>query len=574
MKRKVYLIVQCLLISVIINAQSSIDVKGNFNKESLIEKTGVISANKVAFGYKDIYCDLFCQTPYIAGSTMNLVFKLIKNQIYDTARIDEFSLQFPIGITPNSSPNLTFPSSPTLGNPANLNLPISGQTISWGIDSNDNLGGINTTSVGVTFTVNVTIDPTLTGTQTVGYYASSDTYGSSSWPSYPGTIGGGGLIYDITSPYVDFKTEIIDVVNLYNCTFDTDSIHVKVTNNGSTTESNIIVHYEINGVSNSIDTIFTSLSTGDFTVIKFTPPYVISSINHVYGIKIWSEFINDMMLNNDTSTVTIPYPSAYNLNVENYNNGFETDYDVGSVNMEIIGVGMPFNISQTNFHSGSQSLFLTLTSTIVPLGTYEVLANLPCIDLVQGSNYKISYWKKSMPSGTLTTNWETAIFMGTGQDAASMTYTLKPYSPIGTTTLTGTNGWVQDQVVITAMTTGTYYFAIGGKGVINNATDRINIRIDDIDISYFGFTSGINTLISKDIVSLSPNPTTGILNVNAAEINASVKVFNVIGNEIYSSQLLKGGNNSIDLSNFSDGVYFVRINSNGQITTKKIILRK
>ena len=180
MKQKVYLIVQFLLISIIINAQSSVDVKGDFNKETLIETAGTISANKVAFGYKDIYCDLFCQTPYIAGTTMDLVFKLIKNQIYDTARIDYFLMQFPIGITPNSSPNLTFPSSPTTGSPASLNLPISGQTISWGIDSNDNLGGINTTSVGITFTVNVTIDPTLTGTQTAGYYASSDTYGSSS----------------------------------------------------------------------------------------------------------------------------------------------------------------------------------------------------------------------------------------------------------------------------------------------------------------------------------------------------------------------------------------------------------
>ena len=186
----------------------------------------------------------------------------------------------------------------------------------------------------------------------------------------------------------------------------------------------------------------------------------------------------------------------------------------------------------------------------------------------------MSYWRKSIASGTLTTNGETAIFMGSGQDAASMTYTLKPYSPIGTTTLTGTNGWVQDQVVFTAMTTGTYYFAIGGKGVINNASDRINIRIDDIDISYFGFTSGINTLTSNDIASIFPNPTTGVLNINSEEINSSVKIFNVIGDEIYSKQLLNERNHSIDLSSFSNGVYFVKLNSNSQNTTQKIVLNK
>lgn len=568
MKQKIYLLVQLLLISVIIDAQSLLGVKENLNQEALSKKVDVGSVNKVASGYNNIICDLFCQTPYIAGTTMDLVFKLIKNQTYDTARIDYFSMQFPIGITPNSSPNLTFPSSPTLGSPANLNLPISSQIVSWGIDSNDNFGGINTTSVGITFTVNVTIDPTLTGTQTVGYYASSDTYGSSSWPSYPATIGAGGLIYNVSNPNIDIKTEIIDVVNLYNCSFDTDSIHVKVTNNGSTTESNIIVHYLINGVSNSIDTIFNSLSPGDFSVITFTPPFAINSINHVYDIKIWSELINDMMLNNDTSTVIVPYPSAYNLNIENYINGIETAYDIGSLNLDWIGSGIPFNVSQTNFHSGAQSLYLTLTSTIVPSGTYEAFANFPCVDLVQGSNYKFSYWKKSLASGTLTTNGETAIFMGLGQDATSMTYTLKPYAPIGTTTLTGTNGWIQDDFVFTAWITGTYYFSIGGKGFVNNSSDRINVRIDDVNIEYYGFSSGIHTLLSNEPISIFPNPTTGIVSIESKEEIKKIKILNNLGEEMLS--IIENKKN-IDVSNIPNGIYLIEINTNNGFIREKFI---
>ncbi len=70
-----------------------------------------------------------------------------------------------------------------------------------------------------------------------------------------------------------------------------------------------------------------------------------------------------------------------------------------------------------------------------------------------------------------------------------------------------------------------------------------------------------------------PNPTTGILEVMLPKNNGVVKVYNMIGEEVANtsttSNMMK-----VDLSNQPNGVYFVKVTSNGEITTKKIILSK
>jgi hypothetical protein len=96
--------------------------------------------------------------------------------------------------------------------------------------------------------------------------------------------------------------------------------------------------------------------------------------------------------------------------------------------------------------------------------------------------------------------------------------------------------------------------------------------IDDVTL-FDALTIGVDEKQNNFSFEIYPNPTTGIINVKVTEINTSVKIFNVIGDEIYSSQLMKG-NNSIDLFNFSNGVYFAKLNAGGQTVTNKIVLNK
>ena len=87
-------------------------------------------------------------------------------------------------------------------------------------------------------------------------------------------------------------------------------------------------------------------------------------------------------------------------------------------------------------------------------------------------------------------------------------------------------------------------------------------------------TTGIQSHLS-DLSSIVayPNPTTGIVEVMLPTNNATVSVINMIGEEVANSSttsnLLK-----MDLSNQPNGVYFIKVTSNGEVTTKKILLSK
>jgi hypothetical protein len=82
-------------------------------------------------------------------------------------------------------------------------------------------------------------------------------------------------------------------------------------------------------------------------------------------------------------------------------------------------------------------------------------------------------------------------------------------------------------------------------------------------------------------LSVYPNPTNGnaVIDIeNLAAINIEVTLINILGSkvmELYSGEV-DGNNQSIDanLTNFDKGIYFVRVNSNGNtILTNKLIIK-
>ncbi len=52
----------------------------------------------------------------------------------------------------------------------------------------------------------------------------------------------------------------------------------------------------------------------------------------------------------------------------------------------------------------------------------------------------------------------------------------------------------------------------------------------------------------------------------------SVSVFNLIGQEVYQEQVNKN-TTQIDLSNYQEGIYFIRMLIDGNLITKKIIIK-
>lgn len=80
-------------------------------------------------------------------------------------------------------------------------------------------------------------------------------------------------------------------------------------------------------------------------------------------------------------------------------------------------------------------------------------------------------------------------------------------------------------------------------------------------------TTGIDNL-SKNNVTLYPNPSTGIVNITNTT-NAQINVMNMVGQIV-----LTDNGSSVDMSNLTNGTYFVQIIEGEYITTKKIILNK
>lgn len=544
------------------NAQTTIKLKADRSGElKQVSAKGGPSATPY-----QITGGITCNTQYVAGTTMDLNFTVLLTNT-DSEYGDLITITFPAGITPNTSASNT----PTVGTGATyieaLN-PIVGQAISWGDDDN-NYGGI-VPGTSYSLTVNVTIGAGVTGNQTASYDVSGDTYGAA-----PGDLTGGSMIiYPSGATVVDMKTKIAAVLTNtvtfetqlnQNCSMGTYLIVSQIHNLGTNTESNIPVNYSINGVPSVATTYTGSIAPGDSAIVLFPLPGNFSA-QGIYNLKAWTAIAGDAALSNDTNSVNFTNTIPTALTSSNYTNGFETAYDQSSVNNDWLGLGLPFGLSATA-HTGTRALFYTVP-TSAPTGTYAAMINMPCVDVVNGETYRISYWRKTLSSPAA--NGMSGIFTGIGQNSTDMNVVLKAYSTITPTTAAGP--WSKDSVDYVATATETRYFGIGGMGTVS-ASSQINVRIDDINITKVTGSVGIKTITNTDAIAIFPNPTSGILNINAIETNSSVEVFNVIGEKVYTNSLVKGSN-SVDLSGLSNGAYFVKLNSNGNITTKKVVLSK
>jgi hypothetical protein len=88
-----------------------------------------------------------------------------------------------------------------------------------------------------------------------------------------------------------------------------------------------------------------------------------------------------------------------------------------------------------------------------------------------------------------------------------------------------------------------------------------------LDIAYGPKTVGVAEVKNDVLIDVYPNPTTGFLNIKGAD-NANVEVYDILGRPVLKTQLV---NQSIDLSNFAPGVYFVRLVNGTGVVIKKIV---
>lgn len=113
-------------------------------------------------------------------------------------------------------------------------------------------------------------------------------------------------------------------------------------------------------------------------------------------------------------------------------------------------------------------------------------------------------------------------------------------------------------------TNGTYEICLIVNNLAGADTSCQNITIQGV---------GINDVNNTNLVSVYPNPTHGMLNVQLGDNmtdNTVIVITNAIGEKI-ANRTAKSAKEQFNMNSFAEGVYLVNITSNGQKVTKKFV---
>lgn len=102
-----------------------------------------------------------------------------------------------------------------------------------------------------------------------------------------------------------------------------------------------------------------------------------------------------------------------------------------------------------------------------------------------------------------------------------------------------------------------------------------NAYVDNINITS-GFV-GLNEVSKNNNISLYPNPAQNNLSVviENVQANGNISIVDAIGKSVYSTALEGKGKvfTNVDLTNISNGIYFVRVNSGNSVSVQKLIVK-
>lgn len=111
-----------------------------------------------------------------------------------------------------------------------------------------------------------------------------------------------------------------------------------------------------------------------------------------------------------------------------------------------------------------------------------------------------------------------------------------------------------------------------------NATAQWGIFLISNPFSYFSedcynaCTVGVNeTNLSK--FTIYPNPTNGLINIEfeKTEIDISLALSNALGQSVLNKQYSSTNSISLDVTNIPNGVYFLKLELNGNVIAKKFV---
>ena len=334
----------------------------------------------------------------------------------------------------------------------------------------------------------------------------------------------------------------------------------EVTNLGALNQT---AHINVNVLDESSSSVFTTISADSIlfpqdTMIfvgqnKFTP-----TSTGLYTFDTWASSV-------DTISDTMSSFSAVTDNVYGRDNGtMSSSYELGRSCGGMI-VGSYFDVYDTD-DLASLSVYMkdnSVPGALIYAMIYEIDASNDKIYLAQSDDYAIT--------ANDLNNWTTISF----DDDFSLvpgTYmaAIGSYaSPIDTSVIAmaqytyPTTCYIQKNGCLTGTQSfGSWYWLSRAPMI------RMN----------FAVVSSIEENIFEGKISVYPNPTNGILNLEMMGVNPSeyqIKITNILGEIIYVSTKNISGiyNDVIDLSSFGKGTYVIQIKNKESVFTDKIVIR-
>lgn len=129
------------------------------------------------------------------------------------------------------------------------------------------------------------------------------------------------------------------------------------------------------------------------------------------------------------------------------------------------------------------------------------------------------------------------------------------------------NGTGNDSVMITA--------GINISGSPRTALIIINVgglSSDTVTVIQQAKPTGTNENIGHMGFTIYPNPTNGLFTIENAK-GCQLTIFNSLGKTIYNG-IVNDNSFTTDLNNLTDGIYFLKLERNGSLMSKKIVLRR
>lgn len=331
------------------------------------------------------------------------------------------------------------------------------------------------------------------------------------------------------------------------------SITLTIGNAGLNDISNFDVSYTVNSGAPVTEIYTGTITAGNSANYTFTATADLSAPG-TYSIDVYTTIASDGNATNDTASLTTENFVPYDISANSLPQGFEpaddfTGWSILDANTDNLTWDYAYNPNFTVFANTGDYCFR--------VGSTDDWLVTPCLDLISGTNYTLSYYHHhfNAPANPATVN----AYIGTSNTPAAMT------QQISNVTMDAV--WTQSVTTFTVPATGTYYIGFHASG-----TGSPILRVDDILVS---FGTGITEEDNSHLISIYPNPTTGVLFISSKHEakQTAIEVLNNLGQVVYSMSASKFISNQLDLSSFASGIYSVRFTTEKETIIKKISLQ-